>query len=274
MVAHINELRNRLGVEPICWVLARTTGPWARAPIAPTGRPGQPSRLGRPPHGEGRVETWAGKPRRRVKGEFNVISTHLRGFCTAVLFAWRVSAPHEEKMMSRGKTIELVTIDGVTAELVARLQRSFSDPSLSVMMTTTPGPELASHSVLRLDRTIERLAKWLKARVAAERAADMLARLQSASVSMRRVPATRALAIYVSETDLVAVQLPVIVADRTVVGPTFATRDLLPSLGRSIPLSKTKPVRTNSTRSSSPSSPSTTPYRSPASAAMTPSTSA
>src|SRR5262249_46016529 len=55
----------------------------------------------------------------------------------------------------------------------------------------------------------------------------LMRRLRRLAMTVRRRPATAAVALFVSERESTAVQLPIAVTDRVVVDPTFATRDLV-----------------------------------------------
>jgi hypothetical protein len=53
----------------------------------------------------------------------------------------------------------------MTSDLVIRLQLAESKPSISVLLSTTPNPELASRAVVRLDRMVVSAERRLRADV-------------------------------------------------------------------------------------------------------------
>jgi len=120
----------------------------------------------------------------------------------------------------------------LTPALVTRLQGSRGYPSVSLLMTTTPGPRMTPTEAARL----ERLRVQALARLRAERllaAADpVVAGLDRLMLDAVQVPTDRGIALFAGPGDARLVVLPVEVEDRTVVDPTFATRDLVRALHR------------------------------------------
>lgn len=118
----------------------------------------------------------------------------------------------------------------LTAQTVLALQDYRAYPSVSLLLNTRPGPELAP-----ADR--ERLAALVgeaRTRLTGDRAPDaagVLAALDRLAVDLDG-PVQRAVALYVSGVTTARVDLPVDVVERTVVDPTFATRDLVKALHR------------------------------------------
>src|SRR3954452_16933812 len=93
--------------------------------------------------------------------------------------------------------------------VVERLQRHRADPSVSVLLTTTPAATLVTHDVVRLHRLFDIAAARL-AREATPAAASQLAeRLRELAVAVRRVPARRGLCLFASEQHAEVVQLPI-----------------------------------------------------------------
>jgi hypothetical protein len=117
----------------------------------------------------------------------------------------------------------------VDRSLLFVLQRARGYPSVSVLLTTTPGPALSRGDVVRLRSLLARAERRLADELPAEAVETVTARLRHVAGAVRRAPAQRALALYASESHAVAVQLAVPVGDRVVVDPTFATRDLVRS---------------------------------------------
>lgn len=109
------------------------------------------------------------------------------------------------------------------------LQQMSSYPSVSLLLTTTPGHRLNSADAATLDR----LAANAKARLAHEEhesAPELLYALDTLLDLARTSPVRQALALFVSEDYWTKIDLEVPVEDRCVIDPTFATRDLVCSL--------------------------------------------
>ncbi|MDQ2825519.1 MAG: hypothetical protein M3Y04_00905, partial [Actinomycetota bacterium] len=119
----------------------------------------------------------------------------------------------------------------VDRALLGRLQRRRAYPSVSLLLTTNPGPCLASGDVIRLHALLAEAQRRLACEPTSDDIDAVLARLGRLVADVRRVPAGRGLALFASPSHGEAVQLAVAVEDRTVVDPTFATRDLVRSLG-------------------------------------------
>jgi hypothetical protein len=121
-------------------------------------------------------------------------------------------------------------IESLDDSLVRRLQGARGYPSVSVLMTTMPGASLASKDIARLARLVDAAERRLAAEMPFAHADGVVDRLRSIAVDARRHPAGRALALYASPYDSALVRVPVPVADRVVIDPTFATRDLVRAL--------------------------------------------
>ncbi len=117
--------------------------------------------------------------------------------------------------------------------LVLRLQAARSYPSVSILMSTRPAA-----SMHQTDRTRLRvLAKQVGERIAAEDdgtdAHRYLLHELERVVDAAAVDATgAALAVFVNASISLRLVLPITVADRAVVDPTFATRDLVRAMHR------------------------------------------
>lgn len=118
----------------------------------------------------------------------------------------------------------------VDRAVLGRLQRCRAYPPVSLLLTTTPGPFLASRDVIRLQRLLLEAQRRLGCELASDDIDDVLARVRQLAVGVRRVPAGRGVALFANASHSEAVQLAVAVEDRVVVDPTFATRDLARSL--------------------------------------------
>jgi len=115
----------------------------------------------------------------------------------------------------------------VDAALVDRLQRARSNPSVSVLVTTTPAAILTSRDAVRLHRLVDVACRRLRSEPDQELATALAKRVRHLTVAVRRSSTTRAMALFVSEDHCEVVYLPAAVADRVVIDPTFATRDLV-----------------------------------------------
>lgn len=118
-----------------------------------------------------------------------------------------------------------------TPEAVVLLQSVRSYPSVSLLVSTSPAPRMTGQD----SETLSRLAQQAVARLEAERtdrAADVVRALQRTLPRVLGAPTTRGLGVFVNEATQEVFGLPVPVADRAVVDPTFATRDLVRALHR------------------------------------------
>ncbi|MEO5744434.1 MAG: hypothetical protein ABIQ53_07575, partial [Terracoccus sp.] len=114
---------------------------------------------------------------------------------------------------------------------VLALQQMSCYPSVSLLLTTTPGPRLSSTDAATLDQ----LAAEARARLAQEEqqpAPELFHAVDSLVDLARRTPVRQALALFASEDYWTRIDLDVPVENRCVIDPTFATRDLVRSLHR------------------------------------------
>ena len=125
----------------------------------------------------------------------------------------------------------------LTAAAVLGLQGYRADPSVSLLLTTRPGPALDPADRARL----RALARQARDRLgtqpehgAGDRITDLLDTLD-ALVENVTGPVDRAIAVFASPARVARFDLPVEVLDRCVIDPTFATRDLVRSLHRTPP---------------------------------------
>jgi hypothetical protein len=120
-------------------------------------------------------------------------------------------------------------IDG---PLVRRLQEQNSAPSVSLLLTTTPGSALVTRDVIHLYQLLDQAHRQLgrEPDVDDTQTARIIEFLRRLAFAARRGPATSGLALYASDVHAEAVHLPVSVQDRVVIDPTFATRDLVRAL--------------------------------------------
>jgi hypothetical protein len=116
--------------------------------------------------------------------------------------------------------------------LVRRLQQQSCNPSVSVLLTTTPGSEIVTRDVIRLYRLLDEAHHQLRREpgVTEGQSQHIVGLLRRLAVVARRGPAARGLALLVSDVHAEAIHLPGCVEDRVVIDPTFATRDLVRAL--------------------------------------------
>lgn len=116
--------------------------------------------------------------------------------------------------------------------LVMRLQGARSYPSVSILMTTRPAATMH-----QTDRTrLRGLARQAAERIAAEDDSDahqhLLQELDRVVDAASGDTTGTAVALFVNASTSLRLTLPVTVADRAVVDPTFATRDLVRAMHR------------------------------------------
>jgi hypothetical protein len=118
----------------------------------------------------------------------------------------------------------------LTAQTVLAIQDYRAYPSVTLLLSTRPGPTLDPADAARLDTLVAEARTRLAAEQSDE-AASVLRALETLSTALPG-PVERAVALFVSTAQTSRVDLPVEVVDRTVVDPTFATRDLVRALHR------------------------------------------
>ena len=118
----------------------------------------------------------------------------------------------------------------LTPRTVLALQDHRCSSSVSLLLTTEPGPRLTPGDAARLEALVDEARRRL-ARERSATAAAVRENLDGMSTELPG-PVGRALALFVSTGEISRVDLPVDVVDRTVVDPTFATRDLVRALHR------------------------------------------
>lgn len=120
----------------------------------------------------------------------------------------------------------------LSAGLATLLQAVRGYPCVSLLMSTRPGPRMSREDAARLERLRVHALRRLREENlfgAEQHVVDALDRLVHEAVA---APTDRGLAVYASAALARTVVLPVEVEDRTVVDPSFATRDLVRALHR------------------------------------------
>ena len=119
-----------------------------------------------------------------------------------------------------------------TASQVTRLQAVDEYPTVSVLMNTRPAQRMFPDDAARLAGMAREVARRLEDDPLAGESRSVLEPLRDLVARAAELPTAAAVAVYCASTAQAVVHLPVAVADRVVVDPTFATRDLVRALHR------------------------------------------
>ncbi|HLL62099.1 MAG TPA: hypothetical protein VK401_03565 [Propionibacteriaceae bacterium] len=119
-----------------------------------------------------------------------------------------------------------------TAAEVVSVQELQDYPAVSVLCTAEPAPTMSREAAGRLGRLVAEAVERLRTELGSVGAADLVRHLEDLRQDVMGRPTRGAVALYVSSGHRSAWGLPVAVVDRTVIDPTFATRDLVRSLHR------------------------------------------
>lgn len=98
---------------------------------------------------------------------------------------------------------------------------------VSILLCTTPARQMCADDRARLQAHARDVVRRLELEPDQGLAAVLQARLRTALDTAMREPTDRAVALFCSESTIRVFQLPVQVADRVVIDPTFATRDVV-----------------------------------------------
>lgn len=123
------------------------------------------------------------------------------------------------------------TTQPVDAENVLLLQAVRVFPSVSVLMTTTPGPAMTITDQTRLQDLVDQVPGQLRSLSVGD-FKSILAALRRLSDQVAGAPVDQAVGLFVGPGTQRALRLGVPVLDRAVVEPTFVTRDLVRALQR------------------------------------------
>lgn len=132
-----------------------------------------------------------------------------------------------------GALVDAVTTSGpeeLDWALLTELQAEGCSPSISILMGTTSGPTLSRLDVWRLHRLARKALERLHREVRGDPVASLEARLARAVAVADASPSAEGLAVFVSARRMAIGRLPFAPRERTVVDPTFATRDILVAL--------------------------------------------
>jgi hypothetical protein len=111
-----------------------------------------------------------------------------------------------------------------------QLQSADGDPSVSLLLWTTPAPLMTAADAADLHRLAASAAERLAADLRGEARSQIEARLAEAVRAAENSPTDHGLAVFVSSTQTAVVPLPFSPRERAVVNHAFATRDLLDAL--------------------------------------------
>jgi hypothetical protein len=111
--------------------------------------------------------------------------------------------------------------------LLKDLQTQETDPSISVLLGTTPASKLSPLDVWRLHRLSRKALERLHREVRGDPLASLETRLARTVGAADLSPSSEGLGVFVSARQMAIVRLPFAPRERTVVDPTFATRDIL-----------------------------------------------
>lgn len=115
---------------------------------------------------------------------------------------------------------------------VVLLQSFRAEPAVSVLLTTTPADRMQRVDAVRLARLVTRAEERLAAECPPELRGRLAGRLRDLAADAAGRRTRSAVALFAADDHASSWSLPVGVADRVVVDPTFATRDLVRALHR------------------------------------------
>lgn len=117
---------------------------------------------------------------------------------------------------------------------VLGIQRLREYPSMSILVPVDPGQRLSDVDHRRIQRRVDDLARRLLDDVDAATTVEVMERLHALLDEVSEQPAQRSVALFASPSTSIAHHLHIEVRERTVVDDTFATRDLLDELRRTV----------------------------------------
>jgi hypothetical protein len=121
---------------------------------------------------------------------------------------------------------------GLTPALVIRLQTVRGYPCVSLLLSTRPAARMDREDAERLERLRLGALSRLRAEHRLDADLEIVAALDRLMQAAMSAPTDRAIALYAGPDVAQAVVLPIEVEDRTVIDPTFATKDLVRALHR------------------------------------------
>lgn len=125
--------------------------------------------------------------------------------------------------------------DDLTWERLTALHFSASEPSVSLLLHTTPAPAMTSVDAARLRHLADKARRRLTHEKRGVDFATLEHRLAKAVVAAEEGRTNAGIAVLVSLKRIAIIRLPIKPVERVVVDPTFATRDLFDALQSSPP---------------------------------------
>jgi hypothetical protein len=122
-----------------------------------------------------------------------------------------------------------------TDSTVHRLQAAQGEPMVSVLLRTTPAAILEPAEAAALAHLVDHAVQRVRTEAGDATADEIGAALRRLAQQASQRPASRGLALFVGGGFAEGYRLPVSVQSRTVVDPTFATRDLVRALAEHPP---------------------------------------
>jgi len=132
-----------------------------------------------------------------------------------------------ESIPESPRTNELTRVYGAPEPSdIRRLREIEGGPLVSVLVSTTPADGLCSEDLLRISALLAQVERRLRQELGGARAAVMADRCRAAIIDVIDEPTAKGLAVYVGRGVAEVYRLPHAPAERAVVDPTFATREL------------------------------------------------
>jgi hypothetical protein len=122
-----------------------------------------------------------------------------------------------------------------TDSTIHRLQAAQGDPMVSVLLRTTPAAVLEPAEAATLTVLVDHAVERVRGEAGEDAAEELGAALRRLARQAAQRPASRGLALFAGGGLAEGYRLPVAVRSRTVVDPTFATRDLVRALAEHPP---------------------------------------
>ena len=135
-------------------------------------------------------------------------------------------------MTAAGSTTPRLRLTLPAPGLVTLLQARGGYPAVSLLLSTTPAPQMLPQDAARLTGLAREAQRRLEMEALPGVQGTVLTPLADLVDEASRGPTAEAVAVYASAGFTALIHLPLPVSDRVVVDPTFATRDLVRALHR------------------------------------------
>jgi len=117
---------------------------------------------------------------------------------------------------------------------VLGMQRLREYPSVSILIPVEPGPRLTERDRTRIQQSVDDVARRLLGDVDTDTTVEIMERLQVMLADLQLESTRRSVALFASPSTSVSHHLNIEVRERTIVDDTFATRDLLDEVRRTV----------------------------------------